>query len=332
MGTLLSIVAIIASFVIIILPTSSLAVSYAAGVIVVAFIGAAILRSRAGWFAAAALLSWFSVMVVHPFSLSTREFNGLRRFARRGDEEAQKLLDYYAVLEPYSMYMMLGLAVLIVAAFAFGTRRVPEGAHRYMLDASNSLQKFIVHVGNTAALLYIPMMLIIVYDVLQRKYLGLNPEFTNTEWYKIFTSTKLQEMQWHLHGALFLLCLAYGYVKDSHVRIELASDLMSARTRAWIELGGTVMFLVPYCYIIMQYGTESTLRSFDIGESSAAQTGLEYRYIIKSLIPIGFTLMALAGMAITLRCVVFLFGPASLREDARVHKASSHNMPARAEA
>lgn len=327
MGSVLSIISIIASAMLIILPESSVEVFYAMAVILAGFAAAAFVRGNPGLFAAAALLGWFAIMIVAPFSLTDRQANALARVARRGDEEAQVLLDFYATLEPFALWLQLAIASLILVLFIIGTRRAPVGAHRFMMDASNGLQKFVERVGITAALLFVPMMLIIVYDVLQRKYLGYDPGFTNTEWYQVFTSTKLQEMEWHLHGALFLMTLGYGYVKDAHVRIELVRDMLRPRTRVWIELLGSVLFLVPYCYVIMQYGSEMAIRSYSIGESSAAQTGLDHRFVIKSLLPLGFTMMALAGMSVALKCVVYLFGPPSLREESGFYAGTQHALP-----
>ncbi len=124
--------------------------------------------------------------------------------------------------------------------------------------------------------------------------------------------------------------LGYGYVKDAHVRIELVRDTMGPRTRVWIELLGTLLFLVPYCYVILKYGIDNAMRSYQIGESSAAQTGLEYRFIIKSFLPLGFAFLALAGMSVALKCIVYLFGPPHLRGAAAAYSGS--HKPAAVEA
>ena len=152
-----------------------------------------------------------------------------------------------------------------------------------------------------------------MYDVRNVNILASIPSWTNTGWYKFFSSTRVQEMEWHLHAALFLMVLGYGYIQDAHVRIELVRDTLKPRTRVWIELAGAVLFMVPYCYVVMKFGIENAMRSFDIGESSAATTGLTNRFIIKGMLPFGFALIALAGMSVALKCVVYLFGPPSLR-------------------
>ncbi len=289
---------------------------------------AAILRGHPGLFASAGLLGWFAVMFAAPFSITTREANALRRVANRGDEAAKDLLAYYETFAPYSVYLMFGITFLIIGVVAFGLVRGRMSMHQNLLDASNSIGSFLSRVGVIAAVfMFSAMIIAIMYDVSQRQYLSSNPAFTNTDWYKFFSSTRVQEMEWHLHAALFLLVLGYAYVQDAHVRIELVRDMMRPRTRVWIELAGCLLFMVPYCYVVMKYGIENATRSYDIGESSAALTGLPNRFLIKSMLPIGFALIALAGMSVALKCIVYLFGPASLQRQANYY-AHSHQNPA----
>lgn len=167
------------------------------------------------------------------------------------------------------------------------------------LALSRQLEAFAVTVGRLAAWLAIPMMIIIVADVILRRYF-------------VIGSTILQELEWHLHGALFLLCLGYAYAKGAHVRIELLHDRFSLRTKAWIELLGCLFFLIPFCIAVIKFGTDFALMSFEAAEISASQVGLAYRWVIKSVLVLGFVLLACAALSRLLRAIVFLFGPPSL--------------------
>jgi TRAP-type mannitol/chloroaromatic compound transport system permease small subunit len=257
-GTALSIVTIAAAVWLAILPFESFEVLYTLAVVLIALAGAAIFKSRPGWFAAASLLGWFSIMIAAPFSITTQQANGLRRQAGRGDEDAEALLVFYEGLAPHALWLTLALTALVFAIFAYGMARGRVHLHQNLLDASDGLARFCTRIGVlAAATLFVAMIFIIMYDVLQRKYLGFNPQFTRTAWYAQFTATRVQEMEWHLHAALFLLCLGYAYIKDAHVRIELVRDTMRPRTRVWVELLGCVLFMVPYCYVVMQYGTRT---------------------------------------------------------------------------
>lgn len=328
MGTLLAVIALAAAFWLSILPASSGNILTTLAVLIVSLIGAAILKANPGTFAAATILGWFGIMFAQPFSLSTREFNGLRRTAGRGDEDAAALLAYYEAFSPYATYLMVALTLLLIGVLAFGMARGRLMLFDNLLAASDGLAKFLGRVGITSAvILFSALIFAIMYDVIQRQYLGYNSAWTNTNWYKFFSSTRVQELEWHLHAMLFLMCLGYGYIKDAHVRIELVRDTLRPRSRVWVELLGALLFMVPYCYVVMKFGIENAVRSFNIGESSAATTGLPNRFIIKSMLPFGFALIALAGMSVSLKCIVFLFGPPSLRR-ASSYYAYSHQNPA----
>lgn len=324
MGSLSAAVAIAAAFVLVVVPVGTITVFYALGILLLALAGAAFLNARPGWLSASVLLGWFAIMIVAPFSITVQQSRALARQARNGDTDAQGLIDFYAMLEPYAPWIMLAITGLVVILYATGARRDLGGAFRFMLDDSNALATLCTRTGIVASLLFAPMMLIIVYDVLQRKYLDIAPGFTNTGWYQVFTSTRIQEMQWHLHAVLFLMCFAYAYIKDAHVRIELVRDTLRPRVRVWIELLGCLLFLVPYCYVVMKYGIDNAMRSWDIGESSSAQTGLAYRFIIKGFMPFGFAFLALAGMSVALKCLVYLFGPHRLRGAADYYAGTHH--------
>ena len=334
MGTFLSIVTIAASFAILVVDPTSLLVFYALGLLLVSHLGALLLRASPGWFSAATLLGWSSVMISTPLALSEQQLNQLARVVRRqreGWEAAQVTLDFFAPLVPYAKPLLLAVTAFFVVLAALALMRARQGAYRWMLDASNSLAEACVRVGKLAAFMFVPMIIIILYDVFQRKYLGWNPDFTETTWYSLFPSTKLQEMQWHLHSVLFLLALGYGYVKDSHVRIELVRETLRPRTRAWIELSGALLFMVPYCYVVIEYGSENALRAWHIGEGSDALTGLPYRFLIKGMLPLGFVFVALSGLSAALKCLVYLFGPASMRHQAGQYAGdTSHAQPSAA--
>lgn len=333
MGTILSILTIMAAFAIIVVDPTSMLVFYALGVIVLSHLGALIWRAAPGWFMAATLLGWSSVMIATPLALTETQLNGLRRIVRRqreGFEDAQALLDFFEPLVSFATPLLLAATVyfLVMALVAF--RRALQGPYHYMMDAARSLAAACVRVGTWASMLFVPMIAIILYDVLQRKYLGWSPDFTTTSWYRTFTSTRLQEMEWHLHSVLFLMALGYGYVRDSHVRIELVRDNLRPRTRAWIELFGALLFMVPYCYVVIEYGAENAMRAFHIGEGSDALTGMPYRFIIKGFLPVGFVFVALAGMSAALKCVVYLFGPSSLRAESGQYAGDTNATPANA--
>jgi len=170
---------------------------------------------------------------------------------------------------------------------------------------SEGLDQVITKIGKIAAWAGLGLILVTIFDVVTRRFLVLG-------------STKLQEAEWHLHVILFALCLGYAYLKDAHVRIDLVRENLSERTQWWIEIAGCLLFLIPYCALIVWFGIDFVERSFATDEISASATGLTHRWLIKSMIPIGFTILALSGLAIVLRKIVELFGPEELSR--KVHE------------
>lgn len=207
-------------------------------------------------------------------------------------------------------YLYILAAILFVAFLGYTLTNWDR-----MLAVSHGLADFVIGIGKTAAWLMIPMMLIILYDVVTRSAGWGGGGGSDGGIFNWLTSSKLQEMEWHLHGALLLLCFAYAYVKDAHVRIELLRDGFSLRVRAWVEIVGIVIGLFFYCYVVIHYGFDFAERAYVRGEGSSAMTGLSNRWIIKSFLPLAYLFVAFAGFSVFLRCLIFLYGPPHLRDE-----------------
>lgn len=162
-----------------------------------------------------------------------------------------------------------------------------------VLQVSQSLEKIVLFFGKVGSWLAFPLIFIIMFDIISRRFF-------------ILGSTKLQEMEWHLHTALFLLTLGFAYLKNAHVRIEIVREKYSTVTKSIFEIIGITLFLVPYTFIIIYFGIDFVSRSFSMGEVSSALTGLSHRWVIKSFIPLGMFILFLASLSIFLRNVLFL--------------------------
>ena len=114
------------------------------------------------------------------------------------------------------------------------------------------------------------------------------------------SSNGLIEGQWYLFDVSFLLGLGWTLQRQGHVRVDVLQGQWSKRRKAKLELLGTLFLLLPFALGVMAISIEPTLHSWSIGEASPDPNGLP-RYLIKTMIPIGFFLLALQGISEAIR-------------------------------
>lgn len=126
---------------------------------------------------------------------------------------------------------------------------------------------------------------------------------------KIFdtSSNALLEVQWYLFAAVFLLGAGYGLLKNSHVRIDFISSRLTDRTRNWIDFGGFILVLTPFCLISMYLAWPLFVQALVSGEMSQNAGGL-IRWPAYALIPVGFLLLMLQGFSEMVKRWAFLQG------------------------
>lgn len=108
--------------------------------------------------------------------------------------------------------------------------------------------------------------------------------------------TPLMEAQWYLFSAVFLLGAAYALRHDVHVRVDVVFERLGAKARAWIDLLGTVLFLVPFTVLMLWVSFPAVRASWQIREASPDPGGLP-RYPVKALILVSFALLLLQALS-----------------------------------
>ena len=111
-----------------------------------------------------------------------------------------------------------------------------------------------------------------------------------------YSSNAWLEIQWYMFGAMFLLGAGYALKHEEHVRVDVFYSKMAPRTQAWVDVFGGLLFLMPTAVIIAWMGIPMVVNSYRIQEYSSDPGGL-LRWPIKIVIPIGFALLALQGVA-----------------------------------
>ena len=115
------------------------------------------------------------------------------------------------------------------------------------------------------------------------------------------------EIQWYLFSAVFLFCAGYALLHNQHVRIDVISSHLSSRGRAWIDVLGTLFFLLPMAIAILWMSWPVFVDAYQSKEVSANAGGLTI-WPARLMLPVGFLLLVLQGLSELIKRVAFLRG------------------------
>ena len=160
---------------------------------------------------------------------------------------------------------------------------------------SDGLDRIITLVGKAFSWLWLAVVGVILYSVISRYVFAQG-------------SVLLEEVQWHLAGAVWLVGLAFTLVTDDHVRVDILHEMFSLRTHAWIEVIGLLFLLFPFLVIAFIEAVPYFYHSFEQQEVSPSPTGLPARWVLKFFLPLSFGLLFVAGFSRLLKCTALLFG------------------------
>jgi len=121
------------------------------------------------------------------------------------------------------------------------------------------------------------------------------------------SSNAFLEIQWYLFSAIFLLAAGYTLLRNEHVRIDVVTGRLSKRAQAWIDIFGTIFFLLPMAILIGWLSWPIFVDTFQRHEVSTNAGGLII-WPARLLMPIGFLLLAIQGISEVIKRVAFLEG------------------------
>lgn len=121
------------------------------------------------------------------------------------------------------------------------------------------------------------------------------------------SSNAYLELQWYFFSALFLFCAGYTLLRNEHVRIDVVAGRFSARTQAWIDIFGTVFFLLPMAVLFIWLSWPIFIRTYVHGEISTNAGGLLI-WPARLMVPVGFALLTLQGLSELIKRIAFLAG------------------------
>lgn len=163
------------------------------------------------------------------------------------------------------------------------------------------IERLSLWVGRLSAILLLLLVANVFYDVIMRYVFN-------------DVSIGMQELEWHLYSAVFLLGVSYAMSIDGHVRVDFLYERLSPRRRAVIDVVGTLLFVLPFCLLVAGYGVGFAAESHALGETSGDPGGLPYRWLIKAVIPFAFALVVVSAIGFLARALAAFSGDDGRRD------------------
>lgn len=160
---------------------------------------------------------------------------------------------------------------------------------------TRGIDAFNARVGDISNWLYPILMMVIIVNVVSRY--GFNRGFIEFE-----------EIQWHLYSAAFLMGMAWTYGRNEHVRVDILHANFTPRRKAWVELLGCLILLLPFTMSVLWYSVPYFFNSLALNERSEMPSGLPARYVIKGFLAFGLLLLTLQGISVAIQNALFLAG------------------------
>jgi len=154
---------------------------------------------------------------------------------------------------------------------------------------------FVRRVGTACSWMIFLMAAITTAIVVARKGFDLN-------------SIAIQELVSYLHATVFMLAIPWALQEDEHVRVDILYRRMTKHRKRWVNIVGGITCLLPFAWFCLSTSTDFVANSWKIFENSPQANGLHGVFLLKTLIPISFTLLAMQGLSIIVRDVRHLIG------------------------
>ena len=166
-----------------------------------------------------------------------------------------------------------------------------------LLNLASKIDAFTEYTGRCTSSLVIILTLLVGYDVSMRYLFNSG-------------SIAIQELEWHIFSIIFLLGSAYTLKHNEHVRLDIFynSRFLDDKIRAWLDILGVLLILLPFCLLIIFSSLPFVIQSYIHNEISPDPGGLTARWLIKAVIPLSFFLLLIQGVADVLKNLFLVLG------------------------
>lgn len=187
----------------------------------------------------------------------------------------------------------------------------PTVWHR-LIRAADALERPVVWVGETVSWLFLPLIVIILFDALARRYLRKFNFVMQSDLHFYLNSPAFQDAEWHLHAIIMLCALGYACACNAHVRLDMLRERLGKQGRLWVEFLGGLFLLMPFIMIFAADCFDFFWIAWVHDETAGETNGIGERWFIKFFMVLGPSLLLIAGLSVLIRLAVRLFGPPEL--------------------
>lgn len=163
-----------------------------------------------------------------------------------------------------------------------------------LLALSRGIDRVNTVIGRSAAWLILLAIFVSAINAVVRKVFSVS-------------SNAYLELQWYLYGAAFLLAAAYTLLENEHIRIDIVYGAFSRRVQHWIDLLGTIFFLMPVVLLTLYFVWPWLMRSIRGGEMSMNAGGLML-WPAKAMLFAGFALLFFQGISEIIKKIAVMRG------------------------
>ncbi len=165
----------------------------------------------------------------------------------------------------------------------------------FFLNISKKTDSLNEAVGRASSWLTLVLLAVVCFDVVARKVFN-------------FSRVWFMDLEWHLFSLIFLLASGYALLHDRHVRVDLFYDNYTKKDKALTDFVGSLLFLIPWCIIVIAYALSYAMDAFQLREGASEPGGLPARYAIKFAIVLGIFLLLLQAFSMLIKAALILFG------------------------
>lgn len=158
---------------------------------------------------------------------------------------------------------------------------------------TRAIDRFVGFIGDVSSWIWLILLAVIIGNVVLRYVFSQG-------------MIELEELQWYLYAAAWLIGLSYTFIADGHVRVDVVSETLSKRAQLWLETFGLLVLFLPFICFVLYHSWAFFHLSWVTGETSTSANGLSARWLIKGCLGFSFGLLFLVGISRLIKVVITL--------------------------